>query len=94
MLLNLLLATVYSVGVTANAKNDCTSQLQGYIAGLETGAAMEALTTRQRNKAIKQIDYIKKLQDNFQDCEVIDFIPELKATKDALNLAGLKMKNM
>jgi hypothetical protein len=36
---------------------------------------------------IKQIEYIRTLQQTLPDCEIIDFISELKISKEALEFA-------
>jgi hypothetical protein len=41
---------------------------------------------------IKQIEYIKTLQQTLPDCEIIDFISELKISKEALEFASKKAK--
>ncbi|MBE0421330.1 MAG: hypothetical protein ACTH36_09165 [Pseudoalteromonas nigrifaciens] len=94
MKLTLIIVTAILVSFSVSAKDNCSSQLQGYIAGLEVGATLSSFTKHQRDRAIKQIDYIEKLQENLPDCEVVNLIPELKATKDALNFATEKMKDL
>lgn len=82
----LMLAFTFS----ALANDTCSSLIKGYIAALETGATLTTINKIQRNKAIKQIEYIKTLQKTLSDCEVIDFIPNLKASKEALKFASDK----
>ena len=83
----LILACAFSV----SAKDACSPQIKGYITGLETGTTLSAINKVQRDKAIKQIEYIKDLQTKLADCEVIDFIPELKASKEALKFTSSKV---
>ncbi len=80
----LLLVCTFSV----SAKDACSPQIKGYVAGLETGSTLAAINKVQRDKAIKQIEYIKTLQKALPDCKVVDFIPELKASKEALKFAS------
>jgi hypothetical protein len=92
MKLLFLSATVFFISFTINAKDACSSQVKSYVSGLETGAAFAVVDNTQREKAIKQIDYIQNLQKTLPDCKVVDFIPELKATKEALKFATEKIK--
>jgi hypothetical protein len=83
----IMLACTFS----ATAKDACSSQVKGYLAGLESAPTLTAINKTQRGKAIKQIDYIKNLQKKLPDCKVVDFIPELKRTKKALTFASEQM---
>jgi hypothetical protein len=83
----LMLACVLS----ASAKDTCSPQIKGYVAGLEAGATLAAIDKLQRDKAMKQIKYIKSLQNTLPDCKIIDFIPELKASKEAIKYASRKL---
>ena len=77
---------------TANAKDACSSQLKGYMAGLETSASLKSIDKSMRDAAMKKIDQIKELQETVPDCKIVELIPELKATRDALNHASKQIK--
>jgi len=84
----LMLVCAFSV----SAKDACSPQIEGYVTGLNAGATLAAISEVQRDKAIKQIEYIRTLQQTLPDCEIIDFIPELKVAKEALKFASKKAK--
>lgn len=88
-----LTVTTFLVSFTANAEDACSTQLKSYMSGLEAGATLAAVNKSQRDKAIKQIDYIKKLQETLPDCRVVDYIPVLKANKKSLEFASEQIKN-
>ncbi|PKG68638.1 hypothetical protein [Pseudoalteromonas sp. GutCa3] len=82
-----LFVVSFFISVEANAKDACSDQVIGYISGLETVVSLPVIEKNQRDKVLKQMEYIKKLQESLPDCEVVGFIPELKATKNALKFA-------
>jgi hypothetical protein len=78
---------------SASAKDACSPQIIGYVAGLNAGATFAGINEVQRDKVIKQIEYIRTLQKTLTDCEIINYIPELKASKEALEFAVKKAKS-
>lgn len=73
---------------SASAEDACSHQIKSYVAALEAGASFAVIDQVQRDKAIKQLKYIKTLQKKLGDCQVVDLIPELKASKKALRFAS------
>lgn len=92
MKLLLISTLMLSISYTANAKDACSKQVKGYVAGLKAGSTLAAVNKAQQEKALKQIEYIKTLQKTLPDCKVVDHIPELKASKEALKFASEQVK--
>lgn len=89
----LLVSTLMlSISYTVNAKDTCSKQVKGYVTGLKFGSTLAAVNKNQQEKALKQIEYIKTLQKTLPDCKVVDYIPELKASKDAINFASEQVR--
>ena len=92
--MRLLLVSLVSFAVSFSAfgNNGCTKQLNGYVAGLEAGATLTAITPEQRSNALQQLEHIKKLRANLNDCDVVQHIPKLKQNRDALKYASEKAR--
>ena len=68
--------------------DDCSRLVEGYLQGLETGVSLAGVDESVRQTARSQLARIKSLRESKTDCEVIDSIPWLKASIDAVNNAA------
>lgn len=73
--------------------DECTSQVNGYISGLETATEMQNLNTEEKAFIQKKIDSISALRANKADCEVRAQIPELANSDAAIQNALNSMKS-
>jgi hypothetical protein len=87
MKIELVLSTLLFSCVTV-AQDRCTPQVEAYLQGLDVGASLAAITEEQRNKAVKQMEYIQSIRKSLNDCQVADHIPALAVRKKALAIAN------
>jgi hypothetical protein len=74
------------------SKDKCTPQIDAYLIGLEAGSMLAALSVEQKKSAIDKITNIKTMQQTLTDCQVVKYIPELKASNVALAHALKQLK--
>jgi DNA-dependent RNA polymerase auxiliary subunit epsilon len=78
----LLILPCFSVAVSA--EDSCSNQVNGYLMGLETVVTLVEKTEREREALYININSINRLRQTMPDCKVIEYIPELKASRAAL----------
>ena len=80
----LMLGCVFS----AYAQDECSNTVNGYVKGLEIGTTLAGIPHSDQERMTEEVEQIKDLQTKYTDCEVVDFIPPLKESREALKYAN------
>ena len=81
-----VLLSVVSFSVLAS--DNCTKQVNGYVAGLEAGTTLNTVSKEKVDAVLKELAHIKELRARLKDCDVVQHIPTLKQSSDALKYAS------
>ncbi|MEH6454835.1 MAG: hypothetical protein V7749_00805 [Cocleimonas sp.] len=71
----------FSFSVYADA---CAEVVEGYIVNLEKGLAMSQISFMEKGIIKNQIDYINRVRMESTDCDVTEYFPDIKYSKDIL----------
>lgn len=67
--------------------DECSNQINGYLEGLKVGSTMAAVDDAAKKNAHDQIEYITSLREYKEDCDIVELLPPLKGSKEAIEQA-------